>query len=36
MLKGLKQGDVFPEVVLPDETGAMHKLSELQGDNCSC
>jgi peroxiredoxin len=34
MLKGLKQGDVFPDVVLPDETGAMHKLSELQGDNC--
>ena len=34
MLKGLKQGDVFPDVELPDETGAVHKLSELQGDNC--
>jgi peroxiredoxin len=34
MLKGLKQGDVFPDVVLPDETGVMHKLSELQGENC--
>ena len=34
MLKGLKQGDVFPDVELPDETGARHKLSELQGDNC--
>ena len=34
MLKDLKQGDVFPDVELPDETGAMHKLSELQGENC--
>jgi peroxiredoxin len=34
MLKGLEHGDVFPDVELPDETGAMHKLSELQGDNC--
>ena len=34
MLKDLEQGDVFPDVELPDETGAMHKLSELQGDNC--
>jgi len=34
MLKNLKQGDVFPDYELPDETGAMHRLSELQGDNC--
>jgi len=34
MLKDLKPGDVFPDVELPDETGAMHKLSELQGENC--
>ena len=34
MLKDLEHGDVFPDVELPDETGAMHKLSELQGDNC--
>jgi len=34
MLKGLKRGDTFPDYQLPDETGAMHRLSELQGDNC--
>ncbi len=34
MLKDLSQGDVFPDFELPDETGVMHKLSELQGDNC--
>ena len=34
MLKDLKHGDVFPDVELPDENGAMNKLSELQGDNC--
>ena len=34
MLKGLKRGDTFPDYELPDETGAMHRLSELQGDNC--
>ena len=34
MLKDLKPGDVFPDVELPDETGAVHKLSELQGENC--
>jgi peroxiredoxin len=34
MLKFLKQGDTFPDYELPDETGAMHTLSELQGDNC--
>jgi peroxiredoxin len=34
MLKNLKQGDTFPDYELPDETGAVHRLSELQGDNC--
>lgn len=33
MSKGLQPGLTFPDVVLPDETGAMHRLSELQGDN---
>jgi len=33
MLKDLKPGDVFPDFELPDENGAMHRLSELQGSN---
>jgi peroxiredoxin len=33
MSKGLEPGLTFPDVELPDETGAMHRLSELQGDN---
>ena len=32
MLKDLKPGDVFPDFELPDENGATHRLSELQGD----
>jgi len=34
VLKNLEQGDTFPDYELPDETGAMRRLSELQGDNC--
>jgi peroxiredoxin len=34
MLKDLGRGDVFPDFELPDETGAVHRLSDLQGDNC--
>ena len=30
MLKDLGPGDVFPDVELPDETGVLHRLSELQ------
>jgi peroxiredoxin len=33
MSKGLQRGDVFPDYVLPDENGARHRLSTLQGDN---
>jgi peroxiredoxin len=33
MLKGLKEGDTFPDFELPDENGVTHKLSELQGSN---
>lgn len=33
MLKDLSVGGRFPDVELPDETGAMHRLSELQGDD---
>ena len=33
MLKDLGPGDVFPDVELPDETGVLHRLSELQGDD---
>ena len=32
MLKDLQPGDVFPDFELPDENGALHLLSELQGD----
>jgi peroxiredoxin len=33
MLKNLAIGDVFPDVALPDETGHVHRLSTLQGDD---
>jgi peroxiredoxin len=33
MLKGLTVGDTFPDFELPDETGTLHRLSELQGAN---
>jgi peroxiredoxin len=33
MLKNLQPGDTFPDFELPDESGTMHRLSELQGDN---
>ena len=33
MLKDLGPGDVFPDVELPDETGMLHRLSDLQGDD---
>ena len=33
MSKGLTRGSVLPDFTLPDENGAMHRLSELQGDD---
>lgn len=33
MSKGLTPGSVLPDFTLPDENGAMHRLSELQGDD---
>jgi peroxiredoxin len=33
MLKDLHPGDTFPDFELPDETGALHRLSDLQGEN---
>ena len=33
MLKDLRPGDTFPDFELPDETGVVHRLSELQGDD---
>jgi peroxiredoxin len=33
MSKGLNRGSVLPDFTLPDESGEMHRLSELQGDN---
>lgn len=33
MSKGLTPGSVLPDFVLPDENEAMHRLSELQGDD---
>ena len=33
MSKGLTPGAVLPDFTLPDENGAMHRLSELQGDD---
>jgi peroxiredoxin len=34
MSKGLEPRQTIPDFELPDENGEMHKLSELQGDNC--
>ena len=34
MSKDLTTGSVLRDFELPDENGNMHKLSELQGDNC--
>ena len=36
MSKGLEPGAALPDFELPDEDGAMHRLSELQGDNRWC
>jgi len=33
MSKGLTPGAVLPDFTLPDETGTIRRLSELQGDN---
>ena len=33
MSVGLTPGDVFPDYELPDENGARHRLSALQGDD---
>jgi peroxiredoxin len=33
MLKNLGPGDVFPDFELPDETGTLQRLSELQGND---
>jgi peroxiredoxin len=33
MLKDLGPGDTFPDFELPDESGVLHRLSELQGDD---
>jgi peroxiredoxin len=33
MLKNLTVGDTFPDFRLPDETGALHRLSDLQGSD---
>ena len=33
MSKNLEPGTTIPDLELPDENGAMHRLSELQGDN---
>lgn len=34
MSKGLTIGSTFPDFTLPDETGAKHRLSTLQGQDC--
>ena len=34
MSKNLEPGMVLPDFELPDENGGLHRLSELQGDNC--
>jgi peroxiredoxin len=34
MSKGLTPGSVLPDFALPDEDGAIRRLSELQGDDC--
>ena len=33
MSKGLTPGATLPDFELPDETGTLHRLSELQRDN---
>ena len=33
MSKGLTPGAVLPDFTLPDDTGTIRRLSELQGDN---
>ena len=33
MLKDLRPGDLLPDFELPDETGRLHRLSELQGND---
>jgi peroxiredoxin len=33
MSKNLEPGAMFPDFELPDDTGTMHRLSEIQGDN---
>jgi peroxiredoxin len=33
MSKGLTPGAVLPDFTLPDDTGTMRRLSELQGDD---
>ena len=34
MSKHLKPGSTLPDFELPDENGDLHRLSDLQGDNC--
>jgi peroxiredoxin len=34
MSKNLEPGMTLPDFELPDDNGELHKLSELQGDNC--
>ena len=34
MSKNLEPGMTLPDFELPDENGDLHRLSELQGDNC--
>jgi peroxiredoxin len=34
MSKHLKPGTTLPDFELPDENGDLHRLSDLQGDNC--
>ena len=34
MSRHLEPGATFPDVELPDEDGTLHRLSDLQGDNC--
>ncbi len=34
MSKNLEPGMTLPDFELPDENGALHRLSELQGDDC--
>ena len=34
MSKNLKPGLTLPDFERPDENGDLHRLSDLQGDNC--